>query len=388
MAIQTSANNQVTVLSASWNSATTPYTALKVDVNNILTPTGSLLFDVGTNTGTYTSRFAIDVSGSVGVGTAAPSGKFEVVGVSGSLLLVTDALSGSLFSVNDITGLPIFEVFSDDTVVAGAVNSNALVVTGSRVGIGSRTPGYVLDVAPTTATARVGTTLLGAWPANTSYAFFGHNSLTQTGSGNYAIIQSNAGSTFVNAASGNTLSLRINDTAALTVDSSRYVGIGTVTPGTALHVRDASLTEQLRLMGSGAGYMYAGYDQANNRGKFGAYTGASFTNLLINEGGGNVGIGVNTNPVTTLDVNGVINTATGFRIANAATPAGRYLRADGTNFVSSAIVAGDVPTLNQNTTGQAGSVANAVTFNNGGAGDASGTTFNGSAARTISYNTV
>jgi hypothetical protein len=53
-----------------------------------------------------------------------------------------------------------------------------------------------------------------------------------------------------------------------------------------------------------------------------------------------------------------------------------------------AIVAADIPTLNQNTTGSAGSVANAVTFNNGGTGDVSGTTFNGSAARTISYNTV
>lgn len=53
-----------------------------------------------------------------------------------------------------------------------------------------------------------------------------------------------------------------------------------------------------------------------------------------------------------------------------------------------ALVAADIPTLNQNTTGSAGSVANSVTFNNGGAGDASGTTFNGSAAKTISYNTV
>lgn len=35
-----------------------------------------------------------------------------------------------------------------------------------------------------------------------------------------------------------------------------------------------------------------------------------------------------------------------------------------------------------------GSVANAVTFNNGGTGDASGTTFNGSSAKTVSYNTV
>lgn len=35
-----------------------------------------------------------------------------------------------------------------------------------------------------------------------------------------------------------------------------------------------------------------------------------------------------------------------------------------------------------------GSVANVVTFNNGGSGDASGTTFDGSAAKTISYNTI
>ena len=53
-----------------------------------------------------------------------------------------------------------------------------------------------------------------------------------------------------------------------------------------------------------------------------------------------------------------------------------------------AVVAADIPTLNQNTTGSAGSVANTATFNNGGSGDASGTTYNGSAARTISYNTV
>lgn len=40
------------------------------------------------------------------------------------------------------------------------------------------------------------------------------------------------------------------------------------------------------------------------------------------------------------------------------------------------------------TGGQAGSVANSVTFNNSGAGDASGATFNGSAAKTISSNTI
>jgi hypothetical protein len=52
-----------------------------------------------------------------------------------------------------------------------------------------------------------------------------------------------------------------------------------------------------------------------------------------------------------------------------------------------AMVAADVPTLNQNTTGQAGSVANSVTFNSTG-GDAPNTSFNGSAARTVDYSTV
>lgn len=53
-----------------------------------------------------------------------------------------------------------------------------------------------------------------------------------------------------------------------------------------------------------------------------------------------------------------------------------------------AVVAADIPTLNQSTTGSAGSVANSVTFNNGGAGGASGSTFNGSGVLTVSYNTV
>lgn len=51
------------------------------------------------------------------------------------------------------------------------------------------------------------------------------------------------------------------------------------------------------------------------------------------------------------------------------------------------IVAADIPTLNQSTTGSAGSVANALTFSDAG-GAGSGTTYNGSVARTISYDSV
>ena len=62
---------------------------------------------------------------------------------------------------------------------------------------------------------------------------------------------------------------------------------------------------------------------------------------------------------------------------------GYYLRSDGTNTLLAAIVAADVPTLNQNTTGSAGSVANTLTISS----PLSGTSFNGSAAATIALST-
>jgi hypothetical protein len=71
----------------------------------------------------------------------------DVQGSQGSLLRVTDILSGSLFSVGDISGLPILEVFSDDTVIAGGYNQYDLIVTESRVGIGTSSPTDKLTVS-------------------------------------------------------------------------------------------------------------------------------------------------------------------------------------------------------------------------------------------------
>lgn len=52
------------------------------------------------------------------------------------------------------------------------------------------------------------------------------------------------------------------------------------------------------------------------------------------------------------------------------------------------IVASDIPTLNQSTTGSAGSVINVLTFSASGSGAAPGTTYNGSVARTLSYDSI
>ena len=60
----------------------------------------------------------------------------DIQGSQGELFSVTDSLSGSLSSVNDISGLPILEVFSDDTVKMGTYNAEGLIVSGSTIKIG------------------------------------------------------------------------------------------------------------------------------------------------------------------------------------------------------------------------------------------------------------
>jgi hypothetical protein len=56
---------------------------------------------------------------------------------SGSLWTIRDTLSGSLFDVVDVSGLPIFEVFSSDRVVAGQFGKETLEVQGLDVTLGS-----------------------------------------------------------------------------------------------------------------------------------------------------------------------------------------------------------------------------------------------------------
>ena len=63
----------------------------------------------------------------IGSGSAQPI--FTVQGSQGELFSVTDSLSGSLFSVNDISGLPILEVFSDNTVLIGDYQDPMLLTT-------------------------------------------------------------------------------------------------------------------------------------------------------------------------------------------------------------------------------------------------------------------
>lgn len=66
-----------------------------------------------------------------GSGSAQPV--LTIQGSQGELFSVTDSLSGSLYSVNDISGLPILEVFSDNTILMGNYQDPMLITTTKLV---------------------------------------------------------------------------------------------------------------------------------------------------------------------------------------------------------------------------------------------------------------
>ena len=68
-----------------------------------------------------------------GSGSTGDTTILDVQGNQGQLFSVTDSLSGSLFSVGDISGIPILEVFSDEVVKIGTFGSEAIIVNGSNV---------------------------------------------------------------------------------------------------------------------------------------------------------------------------------------------------------------------------------------------------------------
>src|SRR6056300_238857 len=95
----------------------------------------------------------------VGIGTASPNATlhvysatsgdniFNVEGTNGSLFSVVDNLSGVLMSVNNNAGLPVFEVYDDDSIIGGRfAQYDFIVTTSGDVGVGTANPVSKLEV--------------------------------------------------------------------------------------------------------------------------------------------------------------------------------------------------------------------------------------------------
>ncbi|VAW48517.1 Phage tail fibers, partial [hydrothermal vent metagenome] len=235
------------------------------------------------------------LGGKVGIGTTGPNRKLHVL----SSGVIMDAESSSTSSYIDVIGtnnqLRIGTFGGVVGIGEGTSTIPDLAINSSgNVGIGTTSPGALLDVAGAEATdaeiildADQGDDAADTWK-----------------------IQS--------AASDNDLNI-INDTSTLvTVQSDGKVGIGTTSPSAAMQIKGADDTwnSHIRLEDDTT-TDYSVIIQDNQGMKFRTFTNNdnfyfrdnSNITIMMLEDGGNVGIGT-TAPVSTLDINGSVSFST------------------------------------------------------------------------------
>ena len=177
---------------------------------------GNLVFHTsrGTNStgsGEDVERMRITDIGNVGIGTTTPNAKLDIQGTQGQLFSVTDDLSGSIFAVADISGVPIFDV-----------NSSGVSYFDGNVGIGTTSPGTKLSIRATTASHQLFS--INRANSNTAALYIGNDT------GNDAVIAVNNGELRIGKDVSGTFSEYVR------IDDSGNVGIGETSPGEKLEV--------------------------------------------------------------------------------------------------------------------------------------------------------
>jgi hypothetical protein len=263
----------------------------------------------------------------------------DIQGNSGQLFSVTDSLIGVLMSVNDISGIPIFQVSSDDTVTMGPYG-NPFIINAIGLSIGANlvvdSNGNVkFDGTPTTtnqnrgiywtAYDKEGTTD----PSDAAYIRHTTNSGGLAGSV-LEISSQNDADDGVNFLVNSTASgVRINGNAVL--NASNFNSYSPTLTGTG-----ASGTWSISITGNAATATTAGALTSMNISQFtnnsGYIASSGTTNYVpkftsasaigdsqIFDNGTNVGIGT-TSPGAKLDVNGDITLSESGRLQGRAFP--------------------------------------------------------------------
>jgi hypothetical protein len=311
--------------------------------------------------------------------------RFSVEGANGRLFGVTDEVTGTVFSVNDAAGLPIIEVESTsdyDKITIGEYGTDALVVSGDSVGIGTTNPSAKLDVAGTVkatsyflgssseislATTGAGNVFLRPNGQSTSGQMQLESSGNAIFAGNISIPQPKA-FTFANSQTirdngGGGLAIRVpiyrldliagtnagnghitfqtnNGTERMRVSNGGNVGIGTTSPIDPLNVQSTGSNEYaFRVFRSTSATQGLGgfYEGGANQGQLWLLKGDNSAGVMVNSNGdsyfngGNVGIGT-TSPSSKLEVvEATANTAARITVDSASWDASLSLKnANGT----------------------------------------------------------
>ena len=241
---------------------------------------------------------------------------FDVQGSQGQLFSITDSLSGSLFSVNDISGIPIMEVFSDNTIKLGTFNNEAIIVSGSRTGMGIATPQAELHISG----ANNDSLFRIQSPASASIMFVSGSGLvgigTLTPTQKISVDNGNVGFTsgfgiswdsdtewVKRAAASDQLQFATQNTVRLNIGNTQgqlvAIGLGTTAASAQFQVRGGgatAATTAMRIEDSGGNARLTILDNG---------TSAFNTSHLYVSSSGRIGIGTATPTIGVLDINGV-----------------------------------------------------------------------------------
>lgn len=171
-------------------------------------------------------------------------GSVVYTGTYGVLFNISDEKDGLLHSVNDVSGLPIFQVYSYDYVQMGKWDKNTLVVNSDKVGIGLTAPSTKLEVVGQTRVYKNGTY---------SYYNVGYNSAFE-------------GQILTNTTNGSSVNLGVYGIAkptGLTANTnSFYIGVGglAIYDGDTAFVNTGGSSNNSRMIGvqAVAGYQTSG----------------------------------------------------------------------------------------------------------------------------------
>jgi hypothetical protein len=143
------------------------------------------------------------------------NGTLSFDGSAGQLFSITNDMTGTIFSVNDVSGIPSIEVDDDGTIRFAEYSGNVLIGTATDTG-------KPLQVKPDTDnSAEIGRAHIG-YIGYSNLAGFSH--VDNDNGTSYALLQNESGVTYLNAKSGQNVNIRVNN-SNIGVFSGAYIDI-------------------------------------------------------------------------------------------------------------------------------------------------------------------